>query len=213
MPIDETRVRQAEAKCGCISPLSQSRRSDVAGDIFCIHKHAQRTRVADSEAAARENKIHRILAAYLNHLVETRRVTDLEVLDSLVKRASAEVWEGLQKFRDNHAFDPGKIVATELHIALDESFRLIDHSEDDPLLAAFEGTLNPVMLHSLAEPEIDDWKTYYQIIDTDALQSKLYPLLLMCLNPSLEKVRFALEFVRYGVSRCVDYTRNELPWL
>src|ERR1700739_3300527 len=37
--------------------------------------------------------------------------------------------------------------------------------------------------------------------------------LLMCLNPSLERVKFVLEFLRYGVSSCVEYTRKDLPWL
>jgi hypothetical protein len=69
------------------------------------------------------------------------------------------------------------------------------------------------MLHSLTEAEIDDWKSYYQVIDADTFQSKFYPLLLMCLNPSLERVKFVLEFVRYGASRCVEYTRKDLPWL
>jgi hypothetical protein len=70
-----------------------------------------------------------------------------------------------------------------------------------------------VPLHSLTEAEIDDWKIYYQIIDAETFQSKLYPLLLMCLNPSLERVKFVLEFVRYGVSRSVEYTRRDLSWL
>lgn len=35
----------------------------------------------------------------------------------------------------------------------------------------------------------------------------------MCLNPSLEQVKFVLEFVRYGVSRSVEYTRADLPCL
>lgn len=35
----------------------------------------------------------------------------------------------------------------------------------------------------------------------------------MCLNPSLERVKFVLEFVRYGVSRCVEHTRRDMPWL
>jgi hypothetical protein len=35
----------------------------------------------------------------------------------------------------------------------------------------------------------------------------------MCLNPSLERVKFVLEFVRYGASRSVQYTRTDLPWL
>ncbi len=69
------------------------------------------------------------------------------------------------------------------------------------------------MIHSFTEAEIDDWKSYYQVIDADTFQSKFYPLLLMCLNPSLERVKFVLEFVRYGASRCAEYTRKDLPWL
>jgi hypothetical protein len=70
-----------------------------------------------------------------------------------------------------------------------------------------------VVIHSLTEAEIDDWKSYHQVIDADTFQSKFYPLLLMCLNPSLERVKFVLEFVRYGASRSVEYTRRDLPWL
>src|SRR5258707_12445275 len=69
------------------------------------------------------------------------------------------------------------------------------------------------MLISLAEAENEDWKSYYQVIDEEIFQSKYYPLLLMCLNPTLERVKFVLEFVRYGVSRCVEYTRKDSPWL
>jgi hypothetical protein len=50
-----------------------------------------------------------------------------------------------------------------------------------------------VVLHSLTEAEIDDWKSYYQVTDADTFQAKFYPLLLMCLNPSLERVKFVLE--------------------
>lgn len=69
------------------------------------------------------------------------------------------------------------------------------------------------MLHSLTRVEVDDWKCYCQVIEADTSQSRSYPLLLMCLNPSLERVTFVLEFVRSGVSRCAEYTRKDLPWL
>ncbi|MCI0625598.1 MAG: hypothetical protein L0387_28790 [Acidobacteria bacterium] len=49
-------------------------------------------------------------------------------------------------------------------------------------------------------------------IDPDTFQSKFYPLLLMCLNPSLQRVKFVLEFIRYGASRSVEYTRQDVPW-
>jgi len=169
--------------------------------------------VGESEPAARGIEIHKTLATYINHLVGARRATDIELFDALTRRASGEAREVLEKFRDNHAFDAEKILATELHIALDENFLPIDHPDDDEQIGEYEGTLDLVMIHSLTEAEIDDWKSYYQVIDADTFQSKLYPLLLMCLNPSLERVKFVLEFVRYGVSRCVEYTRNDLPWL
>lgn len=37
----------------------------------------------------------------------------------------------LETFRGNHAFDPEKVLATELHIALDKNFLPIEHPDDD----------------------------------------------------------------------------------
>src|SRR5436309_648062 len=196
-----------------IPPLSQSRHGDMACEALYVRKHVQCARVGESEPAARGIEIHQILATYINHLVAARRSTDLEVFDTLMKETGAEAREVLERFRDNHVFDPEKILATELHIALDQDFHPIEDSGEDGKTAEFEGTLDLVMLHSLAEAEIDDWKSYYQVIEADTFQSKFYPLLLMCLNPSLEKVKFVLEFVRYGSSRCAEYTRRDLPWL
>ncbi|HEV2618137.1 MAG TPA: PD-(D/E)XK nuclease family protein [Candidatus Acidoferrales bacterium] len=191
--------------------MSQSRQGDMACETLYVRKHVQGVKLADSEPAARGMEIHEFLATYINHLVTTRRSTDLETFDLLLERVRAEGREALEKFRDNHVFDPEKILATELHIALDKDFNRVEDSEDET--PAYEGTLDLVMLHSLTEAEIEDWKSYYQIIDADTFQSKFYPLLLMCLNPSLERVKFVLEFVRYGASRCVEYTRKDLPRL
>lgn len=185
----------------------------MACETLYIDKHVRCERAAQSEPAARGIEIHEILAAYINHLVKTLRSTDFELFDTLMKSAGVEAREVLEKFRDNHAFDPGKILATELNIGLDQNFNPIEGSAGDARTTEYEGTLDLVMLHSLTEAEIDDWKSYYQIIDADTFQSKFYPLLLMCLNPSLDRVKFVLEFVRYGVSRYVEYTRNDLPWL
>jgi hypothetical protein len=194
-----------------VPPLSQSRHGDMACETLYVYKHARCERIAGSEAAARGIEIHETLAIYINHLVETRRPTDLALFDALMNGTSSEAQEVLERFRDNHTFDPEQILATELHIKLDQDFRPI--KGDGERTAEYEGTLDLVQLHSLTEAEIDDWKSYYQIIDADTFQSKFYPLLLMCLNPSLERVTFALEFVRYGASRCVEYTRKDLPWL
>jgi len=196
-----------------IPPLSQSRHGDMACEALYACKHVRGARLTDSEPAARGIEIHQVLATYINHLVRTRRATDLEVFDGLMRGVGTEAREVLEKFRGNHAFDPEKVLATELHIALDEEFQPIDESEDASRIAEYEGTLDLVLLDSLTEAGIDDWKSYYQVIDADTFQSKFYPLLLMCLNPSLERVKFVLEFVRYGASRSVEYTKKDLPWL
>ena len=196
-----------------LPPLSQSRHGDMACETLYVHKHVRCENTGESEAAARGIEIHQVLGTYINHLVSVQRSTDLAVLDALMKGASGDASEVLEKFHDNHAFDPEKILATELHIQLDQDFRPIEDHEDDGRTVEYEGTLDLVMVHSLTEAEIDDWKSYYQIIDADTFQSKFYPLLLMCLNPALGRVKFVLEFVRYGASRCVEYTRKDLPWL
>ncbi|HEV2396299.1 MAG TPA: PD-(D/E)XK nuclease family protein [Candidatus Sulfotelmatobacter sp.] len=201
-----------EKQPNAIQPLSQSRHADMACQCLYFQKHVIGGLMAETQAAARGTEIHRIFASYISHLAEVGSSTDLEIFDALVKEASSEAREVLEKFRDNHAFDPEKILATELHIQLDQDFHPIEDS-DEERTAEYEGTLDLVILHSLTEAEIDDWKSYYQIIDADTFQSKLYPLLLMYLNPSLERVKFVLEFVRYGVSRYVEYTRKDLPWL
>jgi len=97
----------------------------------------------------------------------------VEVFDALMKGAGDEAREVLEKFRGNHAFDPEKILAMELHIALDENFLPIEHPNDDEQIGEYEGTLDLVMIHSLTEADIDDWKSYYQVIDADTFQSKL----------------------------------------
>src|SRR5712664_3811099 len=206
-------MHEIERKQKSIPPLSQSRYGDMACETLYVCKHVQGTRVGGIRVCCTGIEIHQVLASYIDHLVRTRRATDLEVFDALMKGAGDEAREVLEKFRNNHAFDPEKILATELHIALDENFLPIEHPDDEGQIAEYEGTLDLVVIHSLTEAEIDDWKSYYQVIDADTFQSKFYPLLLMCLNPSLESVKFVLEFVRYGASRSVEYTRKDLPWL
>jgi hypothetical protein len=201
-----------QRKACSVPPLSQSRRGDMACEILYVHKHVRRAASGESGPAARGIAIHDLLSTYIDHLVATKRTTDLELFDKLTQNVREDAREVLDKFRNNHAFDPEKIVATELYIALDEEFRPIEDTTDDRV-AAYEGTLDLVMLNSLTEADIGDWKSYFQIIEADTFQSKLYPLLLMCLNPALESVKFTLEFIRYGASRCVEYTRDDVPWL
>lgn len=208
-----TRIAEHSAAALHIPPLSQSRRGDMACELLYVQKHVVGVELGESPPAARGIEIHELLATYINHLVASGRRTDLEVFDQLMQGLRDDANEAIATFRNNHAFDPDKIVATELHISLDENFQPIEQDGADGRSASYEGTLDLVSLYSLMEAEISDWKSYYQIVEPDTFQSKLYPLLLMCLNPALDRVKFALEFIRYGASRYVEYTREDLPRL
>jgi hypothetical protein len=75
---------------GPVPALSQSRYGDIACETLYVHKHVHCTRVGESEPAARGIEIHQVLAAYINHLARTKRGTDLEVFDALMKGAGTE---------------------------------------------------------------------------------------------------------------------------
>jgi hypothetical protein len=207
---------------GVIAPLSQSRQGDMACGHLYVRKHVLGGPVADSEPAARGTEVHRILAAYINHLVKTKLSRDPGFLDcSIAGAASRDVQQALERFRDHPPFDPEEVLGTELYISLDEEFNPVEpagpakgngENEVRPP-AVYEGTLDLVLVRTVSAAEIHDWKSYYQVIEADTFQSKFYPLLLMCLNPSLQQVKFVLEFIRYGASRSVEYTNRDLPWL
>src|ERR1700738_2330699 len=51
-------------------PLRQSRQSDMALESLYVFRHVRDEPAAESEAAARGVQIHRILATYIDHLVQ-----------------------------------------------------------------------------------------------------------------------------------------------
>lgn len=149
-PLDSPRLDHSSP----IPALSQSQHCDMACETLYFRKHVQAARLGESQPAARRIEIHQILATYINHLVRTRRTTDLEVFDALMTCAGAEAREVLEKLRASHAFDPEKILATELHIALDEDFLPIEHSGNASQTAEYEGTVGTLnsVHHPVAMP-------------------------------------------------------------
>src|SRR6266404_5362639 len=123
-------MHEIERKQKSIPPLSQSRYGDMACETLYVCKHVQGARLGESEPAARGIEIHQVLASYINHLVRTRRARDLEVFDALMQGVGDEAREVLETFRDNHAFDPEKILATEFHIPLNETSLPFDNPDN-----------------------------------------------------------------------------------
>jgi hypothetical protein len=92
MPADSLRSTHARP----IPPLSQSRYGDMSCETLYVHKHVHRAKVAESEPAARGIEIHQVLATYINHLLTTKRATDIEAFNALLKGAGAEAREALE---------------------------------------------------------------------------------------------------------------------
>lgn len=82
-----------------IPPLSQSRHGDMACETLYVRKHVDGAKVSESEPAARGIEVHQPLSTYANHLVRTRRATDLEVFDALMRGVGIEARAVLDKFR------------------------------------------------------------------------------------------------------------------
>jgi hypothetical protein len=163
---------------------------------------------------------HRLLFEYINHLVEIRQPTDYDFFDALVAGTSPELLDGLDRIREALVIDPEKVFGTEQYIGLDKDFSLVvmeqvkhgHRSGGDPRIE-YEGTLDLILLHSPIEAEIPDWKNHFHVVVPESFQSKLYPLLLFCAMPSLKIIHFRLEYLRWGVSRVVTFTREDLPRL
>jgi hypothetical protein len=203
-----------------IAPLSQSGHEQMACGYGYRAVHVHRRSRAGNQWSALGQEAHRIVSAYVEHLVTTRQPTDYDFFDSLLDGVSLENLEGLDRVREMLVIEPEKVFGTEQYIALDEDFALLvmervdgDHrSGGDPRIA-YEGTLDMVLLHSPTEAEIPDWKNHFLIAPADTFQAKFYPLLLFCALPSLETIHFRLEYLRWGASRAASFTRSDLPRL
>ena len=199
-----------------IPSLSQSKQALMACPELYVQCAILGRRV-DTPWAERGQQIHEALSTYISHLVRTRQTTDLDYLRELIAQiGNQEAAEVLETFAEQQPmFDPERVLGTEMHIELDENFMPVGDLTGDPADAptVFEGRLDLVQLESPTAALIDDFKSYFRMIAPDTFQGKLYSLLLFASNPALEKVRFRLNFVRYGVSREVTYTRRDVEKL
>lgn len=195
-----------------IPPLSQSRYELMA----CPHLYRERIirgrREAPNQYAERGTQIHRAIADYIGHLVETRQAKDEAYFaDILARGYTEEVTDILDGFKDSLVIDPERVLGAEIHLLLDGDLKVVDTAEpgwsfDTP--PCFEGTLDLILLPSETEADIFDWKSFWQIVDAESFQSKFYPLLVFKHYQQIQTVRFHLQFVRYGVSRSVEFKRD-----
>jgi hypothetical protein len=203
-----------------IQPLSQSGYEQMACGHGYRATHVHGVGRGGSIWADLGQEAHSLISEYINHLVETRQPTDYDFFDALVAGAPIEALDGLDRVREALVIDPEKVFGTEQYIGLDKNFALVvmerveqgHRSGGDPRIE-YEGTLDLVLLYSPREAEIPDWKNHFYIAAPESFQAKFYPLLLFCAMPSLETIHFRLEYLRWGASRVVTFTREDVPRL
>lgn len=203
-----------------IPPLSQSRQALMACAHLYIARVIRGVEEPENPFALRGTQIHEALSAYVTHLVATRQPSDWEHFAKLLEAGyGSEAIEILEGLKESLVIDPEKVLGAEMHLALDADLNPVE-TEADELGALnpsaepeFEGTLDLVTLEDERTAIIDDYKSFFQVIEPETFQAKLYPLLVFQHYPSVETVRFRLQFVRYGIERAVEYTRDQVPGL
>ena len=202
-----------------VPPLSQSRQADLACSLLYYARHVSHIQF-ETEPARRGKEIHKLIAQYMESLGISKQQTDYNKMAQLSKDASPEALEVIQRFTESYFWDSEKIYDTELYIAADEDFNILEtrrkmeREDKRPSGTVYEGTIDLIIMESVTEATIYDWKSYYQVVDADTFQSQIYPLLLFLLNPAIDKITFKLCFVRYGdAQREVAWTREDIPKL
>ena len=156
-----------------------------------------------SPEARRGTEVHDCITAYVKHLAGTQlavqKKTDLDFVRSL--GISVEAREILETFANTHLFDSGDYLAECRHtIQLD----------------GFDWTGVIDLIHSLgSQIKITDYKTFWRALSQaevdDNLQLKGYVPLVADLFPDTEEFICEMDFVRLGVNRQVNYTKEDLP--
>ena len=140
---------------------------------------------------------HAMMAAYAGHLKDAGLEEDWGYFENILSYFSNEAQAILRGFIGSMKFDPRTILTTEQRLEYRDA----------------SGQPDLITVETPLDATIWDYKNYFDIIEADTFQSKLYPLLLMRHNPALESVRFVLVFLRYGKTREVTWTRDQMPYL
>src|SRR5579864_3131928 len=140
------------------------------------------------DAGRRGNAIHKFLQTYVRDLVNCKRAKLPELFDSLMRGMEPGAREIVEPLRDTFEIDPESVFATEQKIAMTEAFVITPPGLPG---AAYEGTLDLVLLRDETLAEIIDFKSQFHAVDADTFQGRLYSLMLMMLNPQIQQVEFS----------------------
>lgn len=182
-----------------IPRLSQSRHERLACPSSYVHAEIYGYAGTDNEDSALGNEVHAILFNWAAHNWREKSIsTDQIHLERMLSCASFEAAEIVRHFLDNFQMDFSSIVALEKYL----------EGGDD-----LEGTPDVISRLAPGYYRVTDYKSQHQIVEPKTFQAKLYPLLVFLNYPNAKVVEFQLAFARYGCTRTVSYTRDDVPQL
>jgi len=191
-----------------IVPLSQSKQALLACPHSYVEQIIRGNKSPSSEASRRGTAVHQFLSEYTRHLINERLEQDLDWFDEHLDGLLPDARELLGGLRKDFKIDPEVVLGTEYYITLNAEFAPCPADQAD-----YEMTLDRVTILSDTEAEIDDYKSNFMAFEADTFQTKLYSLGLLMMMPSLEKVTFRLQFVRWNRDKIAKFTRNDIPAL
>jgi hypothetical protein len=196
-PHEQSPFRIVDNSGKVVPPLTQSMYEAMACPASYQAQYIFGVQQLPNPLGALGQEEHDFMLKYVGHLLDNRVEADWPFFQELLRTVSAEAQQILRGLIDRLTFDPHAILTTEIRFTYDDA----------------TGKPDLVTLETPEDATIWDYKNYYEIIEANTFQSKLYPLLLFRHNPSLETVRFVLLFLRYGKTREVTYTRDHVPFL
>jgi PD-(D/E)XK nuclease superfamily len=180
-----------------VPPLSQSMYESMACPASYQTRYVWGIQSLANQYSELGQEVHRCMSEYVTHLRAEEREEDWPYFEKNLTRFTQEAQDILRGFIGKMTFDPRTILSTELRFEYPDA----------------AGTPDLITMESPVDATIWDYKSYFEIIEANTFQSKLYPLLLFRHNPALETVRFVLVFMRYGQTREVTWTRDHVPFL
>lgn len=177
--------------------LSQSMYESMACPASYQAQYVHHIASPSNEYSALGQETHKVMKTYVSHLRDTDQHNDWPFFESILPAFTQEAQDIVTGVIGRMQFDPQTILITETRF-------------DDGDAA---GTPDLITMDTPEDATIWDYKNYFEMIEANTFQSKLYPLLLFRHNPNLQTVRFVLFFLRYGQTREVMWHRDQVPLL
>lgn len=163
----------------------------------------------DSEASERGNQIHAMAKLYVDYLVASKQEMDHTYAQRIVDEGNwnRDAINIFLRWVKDKSFDPAIIFATEYKVRL--NWDLEPCSQED---AVFSGDIDMLEVFG-PHAKILDLKSHWAAFEPTTIQAILYAWFIFQLMPHITHVTFTLDFVRWGILKSREFTREQLPEL